>query len=256
MQITFYRLFKLLILTHSLVVYNSQATKWLELSTHDNHNQLISAASEIDNHVIEPPADQLAPAASQTAPLTPDTNSMIMSMLINSANKPAAGEAPLDSMLSNVTQKPPIQSMDLVAESSRDQLELINVTHSPKSDKAKVLEMFNKFFIRARSHDDQSQKEYVRDGVILRLRELGFETSFLQKSRFEFRRRPAFSYNMISILPGKHRQTKKDRIVLVGAHWDSATKAPVSFYVNSTVQFNQIRSKILIYFRSLLHKGS
>jgi len=31
---------------------------------------------------------------------------------------------------------------------------------------------------------------------------------------------------MISILPGRYRQTKHDRIVLVGAHWDSATKAP------------------------------
>lgn len=88
--------------------------------------------------------------------------------------------------------------------------------------------MFDKFFTRARSHDDQQQKEFVRDGVILRLRELGFETSFLQKSRFEFRRRPAYSYNMISILPGRFRQTKRDRIVLIGAHWDSATKAPVS----------------------------
>lgn len=80
--------------------------------------------------------------------------------------------------------------------------------------------------MKARSHEDPQQKEFVRDGVIHQLRELGFETSFLQKSRFEFRRRPATSYNMISILPGKHRQTKQDQIVLIGAHWDSATKAP------------------------------
>lgn len=103
---------------------------------------------------------------------------------------------------------------------------IVNSTESPKSDKQRVLDMFHKFFTKARSHDDLQQKEFVRDGIIMRLRELGFETSFLQKSRFEFRRRPAFSYNMISILPGKFRQTKKDRIILVGAHWDSATKAP------------------------------
>ena len=103
-----------------------------------------------------------------------------------------------------------------------------NASSSPRSDKRQVLDMFHKFFTRPRSHDDQAQKELVRDGVILRLRELGFETSFLQKSRFEFRRRPATSYNIISILPGKSRQTKRDRIVLIGAHWDSYTKAPVS----------------------------
>lgn len=103
-----------------------------------------------------------------------------------------------------------------------------DASSSPRSDKQQVLDMFHKFFVRPRSHDDQAQKELVRDGVILRLRELGFETSFLQKSRFEFRRRPATSYNMISILAGKSRQTKRDRIVLIGAHWDSYTKAPVS----------------------------
>jgi len=101
-----------------------------------------------------------------------------------------------------------------------------NESKSPRSERKQVLEMFNKFFTRARSHDDQLRKEFVRDGVVMRLRELGFQTSFLQKSRFEFRRRPAFSYNMISILPGKRRQTSDDRIVLVGAHWDSATMAP------------------------------
>lgn len=105
---------------------------------------------------------------------------------------------------------------------------IANASSSPRSDKQKVLEAFHKFFLRSRSHDDQAQKEFVRDGIILRLRELGFETSFLQKSRFEFRRKPAFSYNMISILPGRHRQTSLDRIVLIGAHWDSYTKAPVS----------------------------
>ena len=111
---------------------------------------------------------------------------------------------------------------------------LVNETEAPKSERQPVLDMFNKFFTKARSHDDQQQKEFVRDGVIHRLRELGFETSFLQKSHFEFRRRPAFSYNMISILPGRHRQTKRDRIVLVGAHWDSATKAPVSVRASSS----------------------
>lgn len=105
---------------------------------------------------------------------------------------------------------------------------MFNETESPRSDKQQVLDMFAKFFTQARSHDDHQQKELVRDGVIMRLKELGFETSFLQKSRFEFRRRPTYSYNMISILPGRFRQTKRDRIVLIGAHWDSATKAPVS----------------------------
>lgn len=97
---------------------------------------------------------------------------------------------------------------------------------SPKSDKQQILSMFDRFFSRPRSYEDQDYKEFVREGVIRRLRELGFETSFLQKSRFEFRRRPAVSYNMISILPGKHRQTKHDKIVLIGAHWDSFSLAP------------------------------
>lgn len=100
---------------------------------------------------------------------------------------------------------------------------------SPRSDRLRVLEMFNKFFTKARSHDDKRQKEFVRDGVINRLKELGFETSFLQKSRFDFRHETAYSFNMISILPGKSRKTKDEQIVLVGAHWDSATKAPVSY---------------------------
>ena len=108
---------------------------------------------------------------------------------------------------------------------------------APRSERQPILDVFNKFFMKARSHDDQQQKEYVRDGVINRLRELGFETSFLQKSRFEFRWRPAVSYNMISILPGKYRQTKLDRIVLIGAHWDSATKAPVSCFLIVRVCF-------------------
>lgn len=99
-------------------------------------------------------------------------------------------------------------------------------SEAPRSEREHVLEMYKKFFTQPRSHDDQQQKEYVREGVIMRLRELGFETSFLQKSRFEFRRRPAFCYNMISVLPGRHRQTRRDKIVLLGAHWDSYTKAP------------------------------
>jgi hypothetical protein len=99
---------------------------------------------------------------------------------------------------------------------------------APRSERQPILEVFNKFFTKARSHDDQQQKEFVREGVIHRLRELGFEGSFLQKSRFEFRRLPAASYNIISIIPGKHRHTKNEKIVLVGAHWDTATKAPVS----------------------------
>lgn len=104
----------------------------------------------------------------------------------------------------------------------------VSVQMAPKSERQPILEMFSKFFIKARSHDDQQQKELVRDGVIRRLQELGFEEAFLQKSKFEFRRRPATSYNMIGIVPGKHRRTKNEKIVLVGAHWDSATKAPVS----------------------------
>lgn len=86
--------------------------------------------------------------------------------------------------------------------------------------------MFKMYFTKARSHDDLPQKDFVKEGVITEMRKLGFENSFTQRSRFEFRRRPANSYNMITILPGKHRHTKDDRIVLIGAHWDSATKAP------------------------------
>jgi hypothetical protein len=99
---------------------------------------------------------------------------------------------------------------------------------APKSERQPILDMFNRFFLKARSHEDQQQKELVREGMIHRLRDLGFEHSFLQKSRFELKKMPALSYNIISILPGKHRQTKDEKIVLVGAHWDSATKAPVS----------------------------
>lgn len=97
---------------------------------------------------------------------------------------------------------------------------------APRSERQPILEMFQKFFVKARSHDDQQQKEVVRLGIIRRLLELGFEEPFLQKSRFEFRRMPAYSYNIVGIWPGKHRKTKNEKIVLVGAHWDSATKAP------------------------------
>lgn len=96
----------------------------------------------------------------------------------------------------------------------------------PRSERQPILNTFERFFSKPRSHEDQQQKEFVREGVVRRLRELGFETSFLQKSRFEFRRRPAASYNIISILPGRYRQTKQDKIVLLGAHWDSFTSAP------------------------------
>lgn len=97
---------------------------------------------------------------------------------------------------------------------------------SPRSEREPIVEMFNKFFLRARSHDDQEQKELVRNGIIRRLHELGHSGAFLQKSRFEFRRQPALNYNIVSIIPGKHRQTKDDRIVLIGAHWDTAKHAP------------------------------
>lgn len=136
---------------------------------------------------------------------------------------------------SSTTSKPSVS--DQLVINVADQIK-VNETQSPRSDKQQVLDMFGKFFTQARSHDDLQQKELVRDGVIIRLKELGFETSFLQKSRFEFRRRPAYSYNMISILPGRHRQTKRDRIVLIGAHWDSATKAPVS-YINNTYIYSK-----------------
>uniref|UniRef100_A0A6G1SKL5 Leupeptin-inactivating enzyme 2 n=1 Tax=Aceria tosichella TaxID=561515 RepID=A0A6G1SKL5_9ACAR len=108
-----------------------------------------------------------------------------------------------------------------------------SATAVPRSERQPILEVFNKFFTKARSHDDQRQKEFVREGVVHRLRDMGFESSFLQKSRFEFRhsqdkhkRIPAVSYNIISIIPGKHRRTKNEKIILVGAHWDSAPKAP------------------------------
>lgn len=131
-------------------------------------------------------------------------------------------------------------------DSQLDKQETITTSRSPRSDRQNVLEMFNKFFTKARSHDDKRQKEFVRDGVINRLLELGYERSFLQKSRFEFRHEPAFSYNMISILPGKHRNTTDDRIVLVGAHWDSATKAPVSSHPSPSTNATSLYTLLLI----------
>lgn len=145
---------------------------------------------------------------------------------------------PLDTEASTVTSQAKLiaqpskqddQQQQQQQQSSNKNSTILEADRSPKSDKRQVLGMFRKFFIKARSHDDQKQKEFVREGVVLRLKDLGFETSFLQKSRFEFRRRPAYSYNMISILPGRHFRTEQDQIVLVGAHWDSATTAPVSF---------------------------
>lgn len=156
----------------------------------------------------------LEPPAGSTTTTTTASTTSTTTTTTTTTGKPASVEA---------TTAEPESSQPV-----EDGLQQVAESESPRSDKAKVLEMFHKFFTRARSHDDQAQKEIVRDGVIMRLRELGFQTSFLQKSRFEFRRHPAYSYNMISILPGRHRQTKQDRIVLVGAHWDSYTKAPVS----------------------------
>lgn len=100
---------------------------------------------------------------------------------------------------------------------------------APKSDKQEILDSFNKFFTKPRAHTDQKQKEFVREGVIMRLKELGFESSFLQKTRADSKQqRRIISYNMVSILPGKHRRTKRERILLIGAHWDSVARAPVS----------------------------
>lgn len=215
----------------------------LSAFTSDNHNQQSGHASsshsiDISNDVIEPPESggSGGPILVAVAPSTPlevaessISNSMLLPLL---SNKPSINSAPTAIIMKegeSIVDNDSNNSNSLNTSQSVVLAELwtkINSTQSPKSDKTRVIEMFNKFFIKARSHDDQQQKEYVRDGVILRLRELGFETSFLQKSRFEFRRRPAFSYNMISILPGKYRQTKRDKIVLIGAHWDSATKAP------------------------------
>lgn len=102
----------------------------------------------------------------------------------------------------------------------------VEPNESPKSDKAQILAMYEKYFFKPRAHEDPTYKAYVREGMIKRLQDLGYKTAFLQRSDFEYKRKPASSYNIIGILPGRHRYTKDDKILLVGAHWDSYNLAP------------------------------
>lgn len=95
-----------------------------------------------------------------------------------------------------------------------------------KSDKQHILTMYERYFFKPRAHEDTHYKAFVREGIIKNLQELGYNISFLQKSNFEFRRKPATSYNIITIIPGQHRHTKDEKILLLGAHWDSYNQAP------------------------------
>lgn len=180
----------------------------------------LAAASGFD-------AISFATLSSQNSTLNPATTATTLTTTTTATN---SSQNATNQQVRQIVTEP------LVIDASQQVIAL--ASQAPKSDKQSILEMFARFFTRARSHDDQQQKEYVREGVVRRMRELGFETSFLQKSRFEFRKRPATSYNMISVLPGRYRQTKRDRIVVIGAHWDSATKAPVSLSHTATYDYN------------------
>lgn len=102
----------------------------------------------------------------------------------------------------------------------------VEPNQSPKSEKVQIFNMYERYFLRPRAHEDPSYKAFVREGMIKRLQDLGYKTAFLQRSDFEYKRKPASSYNIIGILPGRHRHTKDDKILLVGAHWDSYNLAP------------------------------
>lgn len=90
-----------------------------------------------------------------------------------------------------------------------------NGSWSPRSDRNEVTSMFEKLFSCDRYSADQPPTE-LKDKLL----SLGFENVVMQA---------APDNNIVAILPGKHWQTVKDKIILIGAHWDTYNGVPVSF---------------------------
>lgn len=84
---------------------------------------------------------------------------------------------------------------------------------SPKSDKSELTGMLKKLFSRPRRTADQPPTE-LRDKLL----SLGFENVIMQSP----------ISNLILTLPSRNWKTDKDKILLIGAHWDTEDNAPVS----------------------------
>lgn len=84
---------------------------------------------------------------------------------------------------------------------------------SPKSDKRKLESSLRELFSSPRYSPIKPPTE-LRDKLL----SLGFEDVIIQKP---------YS-NLVLTLPGKKWRTSEDKILLIGAHWDTRGKAPVS----------------------------
>ena len=90
-----------------------------------------------------------------------------------------------------------------------------------------INQTFSDIFLRVRSDDHSPQlKEVARNKIIDRLRDLKIE-AFTQSFTTMKRGASLKGMNIIGILPGRHRNVPgKDRIILVGAHYDTVSTSP------------------------------
>lgn len=84
----------------------------------------------------------------------------------------------------------------------------------PRSNRSEVVRVIKELFSKPRDSSTEPPNK-LRDAV----NSLGFKVVEMQE---------APDFNLIAVLPGKHWKTSKDKILLLGAHWDTQPDVPVS----------------------------
>lgn len=97
------------------------------------------------------------------------------------------------------------------------------ISSSSGADISVMNSTFNEIFTRPRSDDyNRQMKESARNAILSKMKEYGLE-AFTQS--FTANRRggggPQKGINLIGIAPGRSRGTGQDKILLVGAHYDT-----------------------------------
>lgn len=102
-----------------------------------------------------------------------------------------------------------------------------NIVSGSEASLSIINQTFSDIFLRVRSDDHSPQlKEVARNKIIERLRDLKIEV-FTQSFTTMKRGANLKGMNIIGILPGRHQNVPgKDRILLVGAHYDTVSTSP------------------------------
>lgn len=102
----------------------------------------------------------------------------------------------------------------------------VQASQAPRSEQGQIAQVFKDQFSAPRDYQ-QSDRIRVAEAIANRLRRLGVNDTFLQTGLLQTRKHGAQNgTNVIGLIPGKHRHTDQDRILLLGAHWDSMPRAP------------------------------